>query len=110
MIIRLFIPLLLIIIFFSCNSNNKNSFDSLNQAFNNWYAKSHCKNIVLTNNGYDYSIYVFNNDLQKEYNNDLLKFKLELSQINPNKLNINNRISYHNIFGLDILQHSPGTI
>ena len=75
----------LFFLFFSCDNYHEKSFNQLNNAFEDWYVKSIENNIIHNDNSEVYFFYytqISVNDLLE----DLKRFKLDLSQVNYQKL------------------------
>ena len=84
----------LFFLFFSCDNYHEKSFNQLNNAFEDWYVKSIENNIIHNDNSEVYFFYytqISVNDLLE----DLKRFKLELSQINYQKLSKENKNFYN---------------
>ena len=93
--------LLILTLFFSCNSSNKNDFIELKNAYYKWYIKNHLYNKST------YSVNQFStldHKVIQEYIDDIKKFELELSQISRNHLNASLQIDY------DILLNSSNKL
>ena len=70
----------------------------LENAFFDWYNKNHYNNINIYNTlSYSYNVNLFNEPQLDEYNEDLSRFSLELSQIDHIKLSNKNKISFNYI-------------
>ena len=87
-------------IFISCSSKNSNNFFILKNAFVDWYNKNH----ITQKFNYDLSYFsVKNNILSNDYIEDINRFELELSQINKNDLNYQNKVDYEIL--LNVIAH-----
>ena len=80
---------------FSCSSNTDKSFEMLEEAFSNWYAKNHYYNIKFLNSTQPYNIHLFNKNQLNEYYADLNRFSLELTQIDVVKLSYENHVKFN---------------
>ena len=82
----------------SCSNSDTRSFDSLSEAFDSWYLMH---NPEMSSNLDPYNYYLKNKkgdlDYLNEYMLDLKRFKLELGQIDKDKLNVNNLYKYNMI-------------
>ena len=86
------------LLLFSCGNYNTSSLESLSYAFNEWYL---IQNPNFTDNLKPHNYYVKNNNMHSTYLNeyifDLKRFRLELMQVNKNKLNKKNLYQYNAI-------------
>ena len=91
--------LALIILFLGCQSSAESSFQSLNQAFINWYYKFHPIEAIRFGKGeYNNSFRLIGNSENEEYVADISRFLIELSQIDATKLSPDVRIDYHILY------------
>ena len=89
---------LLLAIFFSCNEKIDNSFYSLYESFEVWYSKNHP--VISSHKNYKkYDDFFRLNDFKSNelYLLDLKRFYFELTQIDHNELNYQNKIKYDRI-------------
>ena len=94
MLIKKILLILIFFIFYSCQGKNDKSLILLGTAFETWYNQNHKLDINYTNYGYHYYNNFYDKNDLNEYIKDLLKFQLELSQINITKLHSNNFNNY----------------
>ena len=85
---------LLFFLFFGCENYHEKSFNQLNNAFQDWYVKS-SKNNIIHNDDSDTYFFYYNQISVNDLLEDLKRFKLELSQINYQKLSKENKIFYN---------------
>ena len=83
----------LFFLFFSCENYHEKSFNQLNNAFQEWYVKS-SKNEIFINDDSDTYFFYYNQITVNDILEDLKRFKLELSQINYNKISDENKNLY----------------
>ena len=93
--IKKYILAIFLLLFISCNSYYDNSLETLLKAFNDWYL---IKNPHLSNSLNPKEYYVKSNNMQSNYLNeyalDLKRFRLELMQIDKNKISDRNFYLY----------------
>ena len=86
------------LLLFSCGNYNTSSLESLSYAFNEWYL---IQNPNFTDSLKPHNYYVKNNNMHSTYLNeyifDLKRFRLELMQVNKNKLDKKNLYQYNAI-------------
>jgi len=87
------------VIIFGCRSSPEISFDSLNQAFINWYFKYHPVESTRYNIKKNNGKYSLNTRLEmEEYYADISRFLIELSQIDVTKITSDSRIDYEILY------------
>ena len=93
--IKKYILTIFLLLFISCNSYYDNSLETLLKAFNDWYL---IQNPHLSNSLNPKEYYVKSNNMQSNYLNeyalDLKRFRLELMQIDKNKISDRNFYLY----------------
>ena len=90
-----YIWLVLLILLLGCTSSAESSFQSLNQAFINWYYKFHP--VEATRFGikeFNETFRLIGNSENAEYVADISRFIIELSQIDATKLSAAEQIDY----------------
>ncbi len=94
-----YIWLLFTILFLGCHNSVESSFQSLNQAFINWYYKYHP--VEATRFGiekYNEGFRLMGITEHEEYMADISRFTIELSQIDVTKLPLEERVEYHILY------------
>ena len=94
-----YIWLLFTILFLGCHNSAESSFQSLNQAFINWYYKYHP--VEATRFGiekYNEGFRLMGITEHEEYMADISRFTIELSQIDVTKLPLEERVEYHILY------------
>ena len=87
------------VIIFACRSSPEVSFDSLNQAFINWYFKYHPVESTRYNIKIKNGKYSLNTKVEMdEYYADISRFLIELSQIDATKISSDARIDYNILY------------
>ena len=87
------------VIIFGCRSSPEVSFDSLNQAFINWYFKYHPVESTRYNIKIKNGKYSLNTKVEMdEYYADISRFLIELSQIDGTKISPDSRIDYEILY------------
>ena len=87
------------VIIFGCRSSPEVSFDSLNQAFINWYFKYHPVESTRYNIKIKNGKYSLNTKVEMdEYYADISRFLIELSQIDATKIPPDSRIDYEILY------------
>ena len=87
--------IILLLVIIGCRSSPEKSFNKLSSAFIDWYFKYHpIESIRYGEQESNGNIRLYDISARNEYHADISRFIIELSQIDPTKLSLDNQLDY----------------